>query len=459
MNLEDFRACQRQGEGVSIEFKRCGNVPGPDTYETICAFANRQGGNIFLGVLDDGTVQGVDARRVVAVRRSVANAVNNPELFNVPPLLEMDELEVDGKVIVSIWVPAGSVVHRFKGVAYDRVADADVRLETDLQLHNLYSRKQMGYSERKVYPYLEKGDLRLDLLPRVRDMARARRGDHPWTRMDDDALLKSANLYLKDYETGAEGFTLAAALLLGKDEVIASVAPAYKTDAYVQVENKDRYDDRVVIKTNLIEAHDELLAFVQKHLPDRFFLDGAQTISLRDLIARELISNTLRHREYSSPLPAKLVIDGQGLRTENASRPRYLGRLTPEAFNPLPKNPIIAEFFANVGLADVLGSGTRNLFKYSWAYGGGQPVLVEGDVFKATVPLGSVGRVKGVADVDAVIERMLVDYGSVSVGTVADVAGVTERTVRRHIAPLIKDGKLVAVGSTRNRRYVAGPNR
>ena len=47
------------GEGMSIEFKRCGFKPGQDTFETICSFANRQGGCILLGVRDDGAVEGV----------------------------------------------------------------------------------------------------------------------------------------------------------------------------------------------------------------------------------------------------------------------------------------------------------------------------------------------------------------------------------------------------------------
>ena len=42
------------GEGISVEFKRCGSQPGQDMFETICSFANRQGGSILLGVRDDG---------------------------------------------------------------------------------------------------------------------------------------------------------------------------------------------------------------------------------------------------------------------------------------------------------------------------------------------------------------------------------------------------------------------
>ena len=34
------------------------NQPGADVFETICSFANRQGGNLLLSVLDDGSVEG-----------------------------------------------------------------------------------------------------------------------------------------------------------------------------------------------------------------------------------------------------------------------------------------------------------------------------------------------------------------------------------------------------------------
>ena len=461
MTQEDFERALSQGEGISVEFKRCGNIPEPDTFETICSFSNRQGGSIFLGVADASDsatgaprVLGIEPSRILEIERNIANCLNNPKLFNAPPAVEFERIDYKGLAVLRVWIPAGAVVHKFKGVAYDRIADTDSKVTTDTQLAAMYIRKQEYYTERKIYPYLRIEDLRTDLLGRVRKMAAARRANHPWAELDDVGLLRSANLYLKDYETGKEGYTLAAALLLGRDDVIASIAPTYKTDAYVQVGDRDRYDDRITVKTNLIEAYDALLEFSRKHLPDKFFLEGTQSVSLRDLISRELIANTLIHREYTSPIPAKLVIDIDGIRTENASRPRFVGQLKPDSFNPLPKNPIIAEFFGNIGRAESLGSGTRNLFKYAWAYGGGQPVLTEGDLFTAQVPVASGAGAARKLDVDWVIERMLESYGYLTVAAVAGVSGVTERTVRRHVSEMVSAGKLEATGETRSRRYV-----
>lgn len=59
MNLNELQAILTIGETVAVEFKRCGSGIENDTYETVCSFLNRFGGDLFLGVLDDGTVTGV----------------------------------------------------------------------------------------------------------------------------------------------------------------------------------------------------------------------------------------------------------------------------------------------------------------------------------------------------------------------------------------------------------------
>lgn len=252
----------------------------------------------------------------------------------------------------------------------------------------MYIRKQNIFTEKKIYPYATMEDLRLDLLPRIRIMAQNHAGgQHPWANMDDQELLKSAGLYGRDIATGEEGYNLAAIMLLGKDDVILNVAPAYVTDALVRKVNMDRYDDREIIKTNLIESYDRLLEFGRKHLPDKFFLEDTVNKSLRNIIIREMVSNTLMHREFSSSYTSKFVIEKDRMYVENANRAAYDGYITVDNLEPNPKNPIIAAFFRNIGYADQLGSGVRNLFKYSKFYSGQEPKFIEGDVFRIIVPL------------------------------------------------------------------------
>lgn len=59
MDKHKFESILKIGETIAVEFKRCGNGIENDVYESVCSFLNRFGGDIFMGVLNDGTVRGV----------------------------------------------------------------------------------------------------------------------------------------------------------------------------------------------------------------------------------------------------------------------------------------------------------------------------------------------------------------------------------------------------------------
>ena len=63
MDTRTMKTILEIGETIAVEFKRCGNGIESDVYETVCSFLNRFGGDIFLGVLDDGTVSGVPEKQ------------------------------------------------------------------------------------------------------------------------------------------------------------------------------------------------------------------------------------------------------------------------------------------------------------------------------------------------------------------------------------------------------------
>jgi ATP-dependent DNA helicase RecG len=391
MNEERIRQLLAQGEGLLVEFKTCRSALNRDVYETICAFLNRCGGDLLLGVTDNGEVRGVDSAAVEQLKKDFATALNNPQKINPPFYLHLEEVAFEDKTLLHVFVPESSQVHRCNGRIFDRNADGDFNITDNTHLVTaLYQRKQTSYSENRIFPYVQLSDLRGDLIARARKLAANERPDHPWQDMDDRELLQSAQLYGRDFQTGQEGFTLAAVLLLGRDDVILSILPHHRTDAILRRKNLDRYDDRDDIRTNLLESYDRLMAFVAKHLPDSFYLEGTQRISIRDHIFREVTANLLIHREFLNAFPAKLVIEAGQVRTENANRPHGHGLIDPASFSPFPKNPIIARFFKEIGRADELGSGVRKLFRYCQAYGGANPELVENDIFRFILPLPSL---------------------------------------------------------------------
>ena len=390
MEQERFKEILEIRETIRVEFKRCGNGIESDTYETVCSFLNRFGGDIFLGVTDSGRVVGVPENSVSSMIKNFISCVSNSDLITPTVYLEPRPLLYEGKTVIHIHVNPSAEVHSYKKEIFDRVDDADVHVTSTSQIAMMYIRKQSIFTERKVFPYIKVEDLRLDLLPTIRQMAaNSANGRHIWQKTDDMELLRSAGLFGTNHETGKHGLNLAAVLLLGRDDVIKDVAPAYETDALLRRINIDRYDDREIVCTNLVESYDLLMEFAQKHLPDPFYLENEQRISLRGVICREMVSNILIHREFSSSYPAKFVIENNRIYTENANRASWSGEITLENFEPNPKNPIIASFFRNIGLADKLGSGVRNIFKYAKYYQGGHPHFFEQDVFRTSVEFES----------------------------------------------------------------------
>jgi len=391
-NERKLKELIRKGEGLDFEFKTCRNQLNRDVYETVCAFLNRHGGTMLLGVQDDGTVQGIDADAVQQVRRDFVTAINNPQKLTPPTYLSIEDAEVEGKKLLRIYVPESSQVHRCNGRIYDRNEDGDIDItDHTVQVARLYQRKQANYSENRVYPRIQPGDLRADLIERCRRYVRINKPLHPWGSMDDLELIKSAQLYQPHPETGEMGITLAGVMLLAPDDLILKVCPPHRTDLILRKVNVDRYDDRDLVITNLIESYDRILAFIKKHLPDPFYLEGIERRSLRDAIFREVASNLPIHREYSSGATTRLIIEYGRVVTDNPSRPHGFGRLDPATTVPFQKNPVIGAFFRQIDRADELGSGMRKMMLYGKAYGGADPELIEGDIFRMVIRVPEFG--------------------------------------------------------------------
>ena len=481
MTQEELEKLIKTGENFRLEFKRCGNGFEKDVYETVCSFSNRFGGDILCGVLDTGKIQGIPQKAVPSMLNNFTNIISNPDIFNPILYITPQTITINGKTVIHIHVPISPDVHSYKGKIYDRVHEADIIVKGNSKIAEMIIRKQNIFTEQKVFPYATINELKPELIEICRQKAVNIKPDHPWLNMSDEQLIKSAGLFKTDLETGKTGINLAGLLLLGRDDVILSVCPQYKTDALVRRVNTDRYDDREMIQTNLVESYDALMQFARKHLNDKFYLEGVQRISLRDKIVREMISNILMHREFSSSYVSKFVIEKEQMYTENPCKAANQCYLTPESFTPISKNPIIAKFFTNIGNADELGSGTRNIFKYTILYSGKNPQMYEDDIFKITVPLDenfsadfgtqisndlpeqesntynneTITKSSGtLSDNQKAIIKLIKKTPEITQVEIAQKLNLSRRTVQNNISELQKNNLLKRTGGKRDGKWV-----
>ncbi|MFK7806969.1 MAG: RNA-binding domain-containing protein [Saprospiraceae bacterium] len=465
MTETKLRALLQQGEGTQVEFKAASIGLNRDAFDSICGFLNRSGGYLILGINNaDNSITGVQENQVQNIVDNIVTGANNPERLNPPYYLSPVVNSVDGKQVISLYVPESSQVHATRGKIFDRNQDGDFNITKNNDLvSQLYLRKQNSYSENQVFPYVQLTDFKASLFDKVRSLARNIQPTHPWLAMNNKELLRSAGLFKRDMKTGDEGYTLAAVLLFGTDECIQNVLAHHKTDAIVRIENTDRYDDRDDIRTNLIESYERLMAFIGKHLPEKFTIINGQRVNVRDNLFREIIGNLLVHREYTNPFPAKLIIEANQVRTENWNKPHGNGAIDPTNFSPYPKNPIIAKLFKEIGWVDELGSGVRNTHKFLELYTpGATPTFTEGDVFEIVIPIEgetvAITPQKASTKTEEKTEektrektrekiiRLLKNRNTLSANDLSEIIGVSESAIEKHIVKLKKQKILKRIG-------------
>jgi len=133
--------------------------------------------------------------------------------------------------------------------------------------------------------------------------------------------------------------------------------------------------------------------------------------------------------------------------TENSNKPHGHGLINPAHFSPYPKNPVIAKVFKEIGRADELGSGVRNLFKYSKAYSGKSPKLFEGDIFKISIPVTPQVTPQATPQVDEKKVKKILDFCRVP-RTRTEIQKYLKLSDREHfrkeiLSPMLKVGMLL----------------
>lgn len=405
MTIEDLHRIFSKGENLHVEFKEAKDKVPNSFYDTVVSFLNREGGIIVLGANDEGSITGINKNAIERIKKDIVTALNNKDVINPSVNFPIYQLEDNGQIVLCLKIPVSSQIHNHSGVIYDRENDSDIRIEDEARISELYFRKRNHFTENEIFPYLKIEDLDEGLFDKARTIIRSVNASHPWLLISNMGILRSSGFYRKDSRTGEKGLTLASALVFGKDLTIQQILPAYKFDILVRLNDLDRWDDKLTLRTNLIDTYLQAMDFIRyrSNLPDKFYLEGDQRKDLRELIFREIIANAIVHREYTSAYPTTMVIYRNRVEVTNPNKPLFRGLLAVDSFCPYAKNPNIRKFFSEFSWVDEIGSGVRNVYKYLNIYSSGaKPLFIEDDHFKTIIPL--IGSTLGEEKADIFME-------------------------------------------------------
>ena len=94
LNEKELLKIIGKGECHTTEFKKSTTDITKDVYESICAFSNRDGGHVFLGVKDNGEILGIEPNCIKKMKKDFVTAINNANKMYPPLFLTPVEYEL-----------------------------------------------------------------------------------------------------------------------------------------------------------------------------------------------------------------------------------------------------------------------------------------------------------------------------------------------------------------------------
>jgi ATP-dependent DNA helicase RecG len=373
----ELRAIIEAGETFTVEFKgeeRSSLNDGAVIENAVC-LANGRGGLLLIGVEDDGRITGARPRHgaYTDVNRLEALISNR----TVPPCPVTCELQqLDGHDIIMIHVPANLPVTATSDGLFKRRGTGGDGKPNCMPFHFLEMQSREGRRSRidpssRFLPQATWNDLDPIELERLRQtiQAHAGRADSSLLALSDIDIIKA--LGLGEGAEEIENLTLAAILMVGRQEAIQRYAPAH--EVAFQVRQGTRLAVNEFMRSPLIRISEELTTRFEARNQEQEIQMGALRVGIPDYSRagyREAVHNSLVHRDYGKLgaihvqwYEEHLDISNPGGFVEGVTLDNLL------VVAPTPRNRLLADAFKRIGLVERSGRGVDTIYEGQLRYG------------------------------------------------------------------------------------------
>ncbi|RPH56082.1 hypothetical protein EHM82_04065 [bacterium] len=405
LTLEDLAALR---EGWDVELKKAGGQDGrgavpASLWETYSALANTHGGIIVLGIEEraGGTLHVRGLGDPDRVERDLWNGLFDRRKVSVN-LLERESVrrdEVDGKVVLVLQAPRAPRRQRpvflnnnpLTGT-YVRGHEGDRRCSPEEVRRMLADADESCSRDSRVLPRYTLADLDPASLSAYRQLFRLSSPNHAFLAEDDSGLLRKLGVWKRDRETGEEGPTLAAVLMLGREEAIREHLPHVHLD-YREFPAEDeggaaavRWLDRVTLdgtwSGNVLGFYQRVLPKLVAGLKVPFHLEP--DLLRRDEThvheaLREALVNSLVHADYSASSGIRIFRKPDGYEFLNPGTLLLPIEQIRAGGTSECRNPLLQHMFRLAGLGEKAGSGFPTILR-AWREQHWRAPLLEDDV-------------------------------------------------------------------------------
>ena len=378
-------------ETIEIEFKSdVKKLSDSDLIDAVVAFANTHGGDLYLGVEDDGRVTGLHEqhRDITQLAAFVANRT-------VPPLSVRIEIIESEKPVLLMHVPMSrNIVASSNGKIQRRRLKADGTPENiPMYPYEIATRlSDLSLLDFSAQPVL--GAQYSDLDPiereRLRKIILSYNGEKYLLELTDEELDKALQFVVSVEDRLVPTYT--GLLLLGKKEKIREYMPTAES-AFIMMRGTEVTANESFFLP-LLAAIEKTTDFVYARNPVQEMEMGLYRVSIPEFdprAVREAIVNAFVHRDYTQLGRVLVRIDADGLTVSNPGGfiegVTYQNILTVE---PHGRNPVLADALKRIGLAERSGRGVDRIFEGSLQFGRDLPDYSEStsNCVKLYIPRG-----------------------------------------------------------------------
>lgn len=459
-------------ETLLVEFKsdRKGGYPDKDLVEAIVAMANTDGGELYLGVEDNGEITGLAKKHEDEIGLS-AMVMNNivPSLF-----ISAEIINEEDKNVMRITVPKSrTIVATLPGKMLRR------RLKSNGEPENV-----------PMYPYeitTRLSDLSLldfsfqtidqattddfdeNEINRLRSFIERSKGDESLIDLDNEELEKA--LCLVKNMDGKLIPTITGLLLIGKKEKLNEYIPTARATFQVLEGTNIRMNQEFGLP--LLATLELFETYFNAWNPEHEVEEGLLRMSAPEFSKkafREALINSFCHRDFTMLGNVRVAIDDDGLTISNPGG--FIEGVTIEnllTVEPHGRNKTLADALKRIGLAEKTGRGIDRIYEGSILFGRPWPDYTESTstMVKLFIPRAKPdfafarmiteeqNRIGRLLHINSLLVLSCIKFERrTNLKRIVELTHISEYKAKNAIEKLVESGMIEASGHGKNRAYI-----
>ena len=373
MSEKEIARVVQDGETMYAEFKSA--AARPETLATaFISFLNTEGGVLWLGIEDDGSVSGVT--NVDAARQRVDQILAH----NVSPRATafVEQVEVGAKLILKITLSRGldRPYYTQRGQCYVR-QNAGKRLASREEIRRMYMAVRSFYFDETALTGTGLAEVEIPVFSAFLNAAYGLTEESE--RPDEELARLLRNLKCM----AGDELTVAGSLLFGRQPQRTLAMARMEFAHFAGTEAGETILDRKTIEGRLPQQLEQVESLLRLHLLNAGVIRGFEPEAQMELpleMLREALTNALVHRDYSRSSPVRVFLFEDRLEIRSPGPlPNGVTVDNVRAGIHVERNPIILSLMSKLGLMTRLGTGIVRIFRLAAERGLTEPELDERD--------------------------------------------------------------------------------